>query len=730
MLKKPRRVPTGPVRYWWVLATTCISVLLVYINTSSLTLALPEMSRDLGATSSQASWFLLSYMLTTTALILVFGRITDVIGRRPLYVCGVLVFLTGSLWCGVSSDPDLMIVARLFQGVGGAAIVTNVSALLTDVFPRAKLATALGINVSTVGAGQVLGPLIGGVVVDSAGWRWLFLGTVPLAIVGLVSSLMVIPRTTGMTSGERFDGWGALTSIVAISGAVLAVSTAGTHGWSAPTAWGGALAFVISGIAFVVIQRRSTQPLVHPSVFADRRAVVAFTNALLGSTASYAIVLLASLVLQVAHGMSPSDASWAILPAPAGTVVASAVAGALLRRFTARTLSAIGLGLISGGAIGFALLLLLPEPSYPLLAVALGAGGVGVGVYMTPNTSLLMVNLSSERRGIGNAVRAVMHNGGYLMSTTLALAIATSGLPREQRAAAYQGTILGLGRDAANTFVAGARIAAVVFAVLAAIGIVVVLAGVRKNQYEPAPPPIPVAAADPNTGGLDPRVQTQHTTTNKEKKKLTEPFDAAGYGAGKVGFGRKAAALVVDFQLGFTDGEGPMARSPYVAAAVARCAEVLTRARALGLPVLHTVVEYSGPQDLGHWKIANLAEFTPGSHFSKVDPRVHADSDAVITKRYPSAFFGTDAASILRYWDVDTVLVMGCITSGCVRASVIDCFSNGFRTIVADDCCGDHDPEAHASNMRDIDRRYADVMQSEDMLTALARMPAHARTSE
>lgn len=204
---------------------------------------------------------------------------------------------------------------------------------------------------------------------------------------------------------------------------------------------------------------------------------------------------------------------------------------------------------------------------------------------------------------------------------------------------------------------------------------------------------------------------------------MTDAFAAAGYGAAPVGFGRRAAIVVVDFQLGFTGGVSPMAQSSHVAAAVETAAGVLDRARELGVPVLHTFVAYRGEWELGYWKPrVNLAEFTPDSDFARVDPRVLAETDAVIEKRFPSAFFGTDAASILRFWDVDTVVLMGATSSGCVRASIIDSFSHGFRTIVAEDCCGDQDAQAHADNMRDVGRRYADVVSGAEVLSELERI--------
>lgn len=198
-----------------------------------------------------------------------------------------------------------------------------------------------------------------------------------------------------------------------------------------------------------------------------------------------------------------------------------------------------------------------------------------------------------------------------------------------------------------------------------------------------------------------------------------DAFAAAGYGGDDVGFGRRAAVVVVDFQRGFTDPASPMGRSPYTKAAVQRAGEVLREARALGVPVLHTVVEYANKAEVGNWKTRSLEAFEPGTDAVEVDPRVWAEGDLLIKKRFPSAFFGTDLSSILRHLDVDTVVIMGCTTSGCIRASVIDSFSHGFRTIVAEDCCGDHDLTSHAANLADVGRRYADVISGADVLTQL-----------
>lgn len=197
-------------------------------------------------------------------------------------------------------------------------------------------------------------------------------------------------------------------------------------------------------------------------------------------------------------------------------------------------------------------------------------------------------------------------------------------------------------------------------------------------------------------------------------------FAAAGYGGRPVGFGRKPAFVVVDFQLAFTDPQYPTGRSAMMQDAVAQAGRVLEAGRALGIPVLQTVVEYPSLADVGRWKTRHLETITPGSRSALVDLRVWRDGDVLVKKQMPSAFFGTGAASILRFWDVDTVILMGCTTSGCVRASIIDAFSNGFRTIVASDCCGDQAVETHVANLQDVERRYADVMTGAEVLKAVA----------
>lgn len=201
---------------------------------------------------------------------------------------------------------------------------------------------------------------------------------------------------------------------------------------------------------------------------------------------------------------------------------------------------------------------------------------------------------------------------------------------------------------------------------------------------------------------------------------MTDQYSEASYGARRVGWGRKPAVLVVDFQLAFTDPKYPLGRSPHIHAAVERTAELLKVARACGVPVAACYTAYHSERDIPFWKIDALYDhFWYGHPATAMDERIaDPDRDYIFCKSAPSIFFQTPVTTFLAKQGVDTVVLTGCTTSGCVRASAIDSFSYGYRTIVAEDCSGDIEEGPHRDNLRDIGRRYVDVLPSAEVTEA------------
>ena len=195
---------------------------------------------------------------------------------------------------------------------------------------------------------------------------------------------------------------------------------------------------------------------------------------------------------------------------------------------------------------------------------------------------------------------------------------------------------------------------------------------------------------------------------------MTNAFEAATYGSLQVGFGERAAVLVVDFQKGFTDPRCTMGKSPRIHAARDRTVELLAQARLCKVPVASCFTAYHSDRDVPYWKVSAVRDgFREGSLEAEIDDRIADPAyDYIFQKSAPSIFFQTPLTSFLAKHRVDTVLVTGCVTSGCVRASVIDAFSFGYRTIVVEDCCGDPGKEEHEANLKDVGRRYADIVSN------------------
>jgi maleamate amidohydrolase len=199
-----------------------------------------------------------------------------------------------------------------------------------------------------------------------------------------------------------------------------------------------------------------------------------------------------------------------------------------------------------------------------------------------------------------------------------------------------------------------------------------------------------------------------------------DAFEERGYGSLPIGFGEKPGIVVVDFQVGFTDSQYPLGGAPLIERGVANAARLLDVARRCGVPVATCYTAYSGERDMPHWKVPATREFIHGAPATEIEPRIYdPDYDVAVCKTGPSIFFLTPVVPFFIKERVDTVIVTGCVTSGCIRASVIDSFQYGYRTIVPEDCVGDHDEGPHRDNLRDVDRRYADISSADAVIAEI-----------
>ena len=447
-----REVSQTPIpRLWQVQLVAGIGGFLASVNASTINVALPAVSRHFEASASGASWTLLSYMVVTTVLVFVFGRVADMIDRRRLYLGGIAVLTAGSVLCGLSPNVNWLIFFRCLQAVGAAALLCNITALITDAFPARRLATALGIN-ATIGAlAQVVGPALGGALTSGLGWRAVFWFNIPFGLVGLVWAWIILRPNDARCMREPFDYLGASLSAAGLGGFVLALSEGGSLGWSSAPVISGFTLFAISAPLFLVVQARRRHPLLNLDLFANWGRSMAYLALLLMSMAYFAVALLVSLYLQAVSGMTPYQAGLHVLYVALAMAVTAPMAGRLLARFSARAISSTGLALTATGL--FALTAAVnPAMNSRILASCLLLIGAGVGLFTTPNTRAIMGSVSAHRRGVANGVRQTVQNAGFAISTALALAIVTSGLPSTAKQAVYTGAVSGLGTDTLQAF--------------------------------------------------------------------------------------------------------------------------------------------------------------------------------------------------------------------------------------------------------------------------------------
>lgn len=460
---------------WQVLSVTSLGVLLAGTNTSTLDVGLPVVARHFSANATEASWIVLAYMLVITILILVFGRVADLVGRRRLYIAGMGILTAASVLCGFAPSAILLAVCRALQAVGAAAIITNTTAQLTDSFPRRLLSTGLSINVTVAAAAQVAGPIVGGALARSLGWRAVFWFNVPFGVAGLLWAMRTLRADPPRRTREPFDMVGALLTFTLVGGLILALSEGGALGWSNPLVVVGVALFVVSLPVFIFTQRRRRFPMLDLSVFSDRERSMAYACNLLMAIARFAVVLLIALYLQAASGADPFQAGVRVIPVAGGIVLASPVAGRLATRYQARWVSSTGMAI---AAAGLAVLAATISPSldYPVIGGSLFAVGIGTGIFMTPNTSSIMSAVEPDRRGIANGVRSMLQNTGYAVSTAMSLAIITSPLTARQKQAAYAGTLSRLSPHALDDFTDGYRTALAVLAGICVLGMLISLA--------------------------------------------------------------------------------------------------------------------------------------------------------------------------------------------------------------------------------------------------------------
>lgn len=450
---------------WLALSVTTLGAAMAAIDSSIVVLGVPTMMTDLHSDLVTMVWVLMGYILVSTITLLLFGRLADMFGRVRLYNLGFGVFTFGSLLCAMAGSGEQLVAFRLVQGVGGAMLMANSMAIITEAFPRGERGRAMGINSVTWAVGGILGPVAGGLILAAASWRWIFLVNLPIGVIGTLWGYFALKELSQPRRGERFDILGLVLFSGAISCLLFGLSQTIAWGWfSVPTLtlFGAAVALAA---VFLVTQRMRGTHFIDPALFRSR--VFAFSTAAgtLQSLSLFAVNFLVVFYLQAVLGQAPLSAALMILPLPIVQSIVGPISGLLSDRFGSRPPASIGLVL---QAIGCILLARLgPTSTYIDLLPGLIVLGIGGGLFWAPNTSAAMSAAPPERLGVAGATLATFRQTGMVTSFALALAVAAAALPANVAGGIFLGTSGALGGPGMASFSIGMGHALVVSAVIA-----------------------------------------------------------------------------------------------------------------------------------------------------------------------------------------------------------------------------------------------------------------------
>ncbi|MFF2124432.1 MFS transporter [Streptomyces olivochromogenes] len=428
------------MRTWGPLTAVCLGTFMLLLDVTIAVVALPDMARALHASLSDLQWVIDGYALALAALLLGVGAAADILGRRRVHVAGVVLFAVASLLCGLASGPGMLVAARGLQGVGAAAMFATTLPLLGSVYEGRQRSTALGVWGAVSGGAAAVGPVLGGLLTEGPGWRWIFFVNLPVSVASVWLTLRVVPESRG-PRGMRID-WAGTVAFACFAGATTyGVVRAGADGWTSGVVTGSFGTAVLALVAFVLVERRVAHPLLDLSLLRKPAFVGVMAGALAFNGVAFGVIPYLSIWMQTVLGMSPVRGGLTLLPLTGATMVVAILAGKLLHGVPARL--TIGGGLLLVGSGAFCQAVLDAGTSWTVLVPGLVLVGIGTGFVSPAIAGAALAAVPPERAGMAGGAVNTVRQLGYALGVAVFGTVLTSRM---------QDT---LSHDAAHTLAGG-----------------------------------------------------------------------------------------------------------------------------------------------------------------------------------------------------------------------------------------------------------------------------------
>ncbi|HEY8236818.1 MAG TPA: MFS transporter [Gaiellaceae bacterium] len=480
--------PTAPdPRRWLALALLCGAFFMVILDAAIVTVALPSIETQLDFSAQGLQWVVSAYALTFAGLLLLGGRAADLLGRRRVFMVGVVVFTAASLLCGLAWSDTALIGARAFQGIGAAIMTPSALSIITTTFAEgAERNKALGIWGALGGIGATTAWLIGGPIVDGLGWEWIFFINIPIGLAALALSPVLLRESRAPMARRSYDPAGALTITGALGLLVYALVEAPTAGWGSTQTIGLVAGSAAMLVAFVLIESRQTAPLVPLQIFRRRSIVGANAVMVVFGTLPYGLSFTLTLYAQQVLGYSALKFGLTSLVFPVMAALGSVLGQGIVLRVGFRPVAALGMALMGGGA------LLLTQVSvggsyFGDIFFGLLVFGPGVGLAFVTASIAALAGVAERESGLASGLSNTSFQIGAALGVAVVTTVAVSRTDDYLAASADANPLVALTEGFQSAFLA--------VAILAGIGVVLALALLGRSQTAPDEELEPVPAS-------------------------------------------------------------------------------------------------------------------------------------------------------------------------------------------------------------------------------------------
>ncbi|MBN1038402.1 MFS transporter [Clostridium botulinum] len=405
---------------WIILAIVVMSPFMACLDSSIINVALPVMAKDLSTSMAGIQQIVTTYLIVISATILIFGRLGDIKGKTSVFKYGFIIFVLGSLLCGISTTLNFLTFSRIVQGIGAAMTMSTSQGIITHTFPKNERGRALGISGTFVALGTLLGPPLGGLIISVVSWEYIFLINVPIGTVAFIAAMKYLPKDK-ITTKQTLDYNGAILFLICIVSLFLGLLKGQKIGYNHITIILSFIIALVSFIVFIILESKIKNPLVDLSIFKNRVFSINVFCAFLSFVGISCINIIQPFYLQDVLELSPGTTGFIMMGYPIVLIIIAPLSGYLADKIGSKILTLSGL-LVS--AIGlFAMTTLNEQSSFLIIISVISIVALGNGIFQSPNNTLVMSSVEKSKLGIAGGINALIRNLGFVFGVSFSTTV-------------------------------------------------------------------------------------------------------------------------------------------------------------------------------------------------------------------------------------------------------------------------------------------------------------------